>query len=147
KEARGGDKDAAKEIAILEAWQRALNGGTHVYEYVRDGGLLDDAATKRTMRTLQLLTAKPAIYLINTHEGVVSDELKVYIEGLGYAYVPMDVRGELESAGMSEEERAELGLGASALPALITSAYEVLGLITFFTTGEDETRAWTTRRG
>lgn len=147
KEARGGDKDAQKESAILETWQNALNEGTHIYEYARDNGLLDDPATRRAMRTLQLLTAKPAIFLVNTHNGFVSDELKTYVDGLGYAWVAMDARAELESAGMSVDEREELGLGESALPTLIRTAYETLGLITFFTTGPDETRAWTVARG
>jgi len=147
KEARGGDKDAQKEVEILEKWQSVLNEGTHIYEYIRDNGLFGDQATMRVRRTLQLLTAKPAIYLVNTHDGFVGEELKAYIEGLGYAYVAIDARAELESAGMSASEREELGLGESALPALIRIAYETLGLITFFTTGPDETRAWTIQTG
>lgn len=147
KEARGGDKDAIKELEILQKWQEVLNGGVHIYEYVRDNGLLADAPTQRVMRTLQLLTAKPAIYLINTHNGSVGEELKAYIEALGYAYVAVDARAELESAAMSVDERQELGLGESALPTLIKTAYETLGLITFLTTGVDETRAWTTPKG
>ena len=64
-----------------------------------------------------------------------------------FPVINMNVREELDGAGFSSEERKELGLGSSKLPELIRLAYETLGLITFFTTGEDESRAWTIKNG
>ena len=69
------------------------------------------------------------------------------MDSFGFPEIEMNIRDELDGAGFSSEERKELGLGASMLPELIRIAYETLGLITFLTTGEDETRAWTIKRG
>ena len=74
-------------------------------------------------------------------------ELIEYIEELGSQYVSVNVREELDTAGLSDEERAELNLEQSKLEELIRAGYKILKLITFFTTGEDETRAWTCREG
>jgi len=59
----------------------------------------------------------------------------------------MNIKEEYEGAGLNEAEREELDLSPSALPALIQEAYRVLRLVTFLTTGESETRAWTLREG
>ena len=59
----------------------------------------------------------------------------------------MNFKEELEASEFSVQEKQELGIKESALPDLIKKSYEMLGLITFFTTGEDETRAWTVKEG
>ncbi|MDP3725167.1 MAG: DUF933 domain-containing protein, partial [Nanoarchaeota archaeon] len=78
---------------------------------------------------LNLLTMKPQVFLLNGTEKDVSDELRGKIKEMGAGHVVVDLDNVLE------------------VPELITKAYEVLNLISFFTTGEDETRAWTITRG
>ncbi len=81
------------------------------------------------IQEMNLLTAKPQMYLLNGNESDVSEALKTAIQELGAEYIVMNL--------------AE----AKGLETLIQKAYEALGLISFLTTGEDETRAWTIRRG
>ena len=81
------------------------------------------------MRNLNLLTAKRQLFLLNGKEGEVSEELKNKIKSLGADYLVVDL--------------AE----ATEIPELIKKAYEILNLVSFFTTGEDETRAWTIEKG
>ena len=73
-------------------------------------------------------------------------ELLEKIKNLGGVIVIANLKDELEMQSLSETERKEFGF-ISQLPGLITKAYEILNLITFFTTGPDETRAWTIKRG
>ena len=94
----------------------------------------------------QLLSKKQVIYLLNANPKEVSQELLQKIKGFGGPVVVANLKDELEMQSLSEEERKELGF-TSYLPELIKKAYEILNLITFFTTGPDETRAWTIERG
>ena len=94
----------------------------------------------------QLLAKKPVIYLLNVEPKEISQELLEKIRSLGGMIVVANLKDELEMQSLSEEERKEFGF-VSHLPELITKAYEILNLITFFTTGLDETRAWTIKRG
>ncbi|MBI1984698.1 MAG: redox-regulated ATPase YchF [Candidatus Wildermuthbacteria bacterium] len=93
----------------------------------------------------QLLAKKPVIYLLNADPKEVSQELLQRMKSLGPVVVA-NLKDELEMQQLSEEERKEFGF-VSYLPELITKAYEILNLITFLTTGADETRAWTIKRG
>ncbi|OHA73161.1 MAG: hypothetical protein A3A27_00410 [Candidatus Wildermuthbacteria bacterium RIFCSPLOWO2_01_FULL_47_18] len=95
---------------------------------------------------LQQLSKKPVIYLLNCNPQDVSQELLNKIKSLGGAVVVANLKDELEMQSLSEEERKEFGF-VSHLPDLTTKAYEILNLITFLTTGPDETRAWTLKRG
>ena len=105
--------------------------------------------------TRKLFSLKKQIFLFNirsdstTEEGqsAPSSEAKAYFDSFGFPVVSLDVREELDGAGFSDEERKELALAPSKLSELIKTAYKALGLITFFTTGEDETRAWTIEQG
>jgi hypothetical protein len=94
----------------------------------------------------QLLAKKPLIYLINADPKEVSQELLEKIKNLGGSFVVANLKDELEMQQLLDEERKEFGF-VSHLPELITKAYEILNLITFFTTGPDETRAWTIKKG
>ena len=143
KDARGGDKVAQKEVDILQRWRDALNDNRHIHSIVEGA----DADIMSIVRKTRLLTAKKAFFVINTHNNHVSEALKTYIEDLGHEYIVLDARGELECAGMSSEERKEVGLGESVLPIFSKMAYKSLGLISFFTTGEKETRAWAIKEG
>jgi GTP-binding protein YchF len=96
------------------------------------------------LKGLSLLTFKPRLYLLNGSEDEVSNDVKNKLKN----YVIVDVQSELEAEGMTQQERRELGLPElSETDILIKKSYELLNLITFLTTGEDETRAWTIKRG
>ncbi|MBI2023862.1 redox-regulated ATPase YchF [Candidatus Giovannonibacteria bacterium] len=100
---------------------------------------LKDLETKekaKDISQLQLLSSKPILYAFNT-----SDKDNAKIPDIPNS-VSLDIKKEFEISELDESDRKELNL-ASRLPELIQKAYEILGLITFFTTGEDESRAWT----
>jgi ribosome-binding ATPase YchF (GTP1/OBG family) len=122
-EARSGKKDAAAAVSIFQNIKEALMAGEPIYEY----------ANEPEVRPLQLLTMKRQICLLNGRPEDVPEELVAELSKKGVAYVVADV---------ADEMRAE-----EALHRLIQEAYTTLNLISFFTTGEEETRAWTIRRG
>jgi len=145
---RAGKKDAIKEMAVLKKAKKLLEQGKLLC-------LPDEALAKAgdkawedeeniILKGLALLTFKPRLYLLNGTPDEVSAEVKNKLEN----YVIVDVQTELEAENMSAQERRELGLSElSETDILIKKAYELLGLITFLTTGEDETRAWTIKKG
>ncbi len=118
-EARSGKKEAIKEVEILTKVKDALSAGKSILEFASDP----------TVRGLFLLTAKPKFYLLNGQESDVPPALKDAIAAEKSTYVVADLAT------------------ATEIPQLIRKAYEILGLISFFTTGEDETRAWTITKG
>jgi ribosome-binding ATPase len=125
-EARTGKKEAAQDKDLLARLKACLDGGKLP---VADAALARDIRTNERMRDLNLLTLKRQVYLLN---GVDAD-------------VPPALLEEIRKQG-GEYLVADLGK-AAVVPDLIKKAYETLGLISFFTTGEDETRAWTIERG
>ncbi len=124
-EARSGDKQKAKDFEILKKIREELNNGNLLFKL--DKELLDEPIVKE----MNLLTVKPQIYLLNGNPEDVSDELKERIRSLGADYLIINL-------STSDVDNVEL---------LIKKSYEILDLISFLTTGEDETRAWTIRRG
>ena len=99
---------------------------------------------KIILNSFQLLTFKPRLYLLNGKDEEVSDEIKNTLKN----YLIVDVQSEYDSEGLTRQERIELGLPElSETDVLVTKSYELLNLITFLTTGEDETRAWTINKG
>jgi hypothetical protein len=107
------------------------------------------------MRELQLITAKPVMFLANVAEDAIdacpaADGIVAYAEQQGAEAVVISAAIEAELALLEESERAEflsdLGLAEPGLNRLIHSAYRLLGLKTFFTAGPKEVRAWTVRR-
>jgi len=119
---RTGDKEAIMELGILEKLRRILD------ERVLASNL-GELAREPAIKQLTLLTDKPQIYLLNGREEDVPPGLIEKIKSLGGDYLILDLATE------------------NNLDALIRLAYEVLGLITFFTFGEDETRAWQIPQG
>ncbi len=135
---RAGKKEAVKEMAVLKKAETFLKEQKILVdqEWTEDEQFI--------MRQYQLLTFKPRLYLLNGVESDVSDEVKQALKN----YVVIDVATEHDADMMSRQERVELGLPElSGTDMLIKKSYELLGLITFLTTGEDETRAWTIHRG
>lgn len=94
----------------------------------------------KTANSLQLLSFKPSLTVFN-----ISSKDNLPLPDIPNS-LPIDIGQENDIASMSEEEKKELGL-VSELPQLIKAAYKLLGLMTFFTTGEDESRAWTIPQG
>jgi GTP-binding protein YchF len=137
KEIKGGSKDAVILKAALEKIKPALDQG----QLARTVTLTDDEA--KLVRGLQLLTMKPTLYVGNTSH--LSEVLN------GIEILPIDVKIESELAELADEERAEymkeLGITESGLDRLAKAAYKLLNLITFFTAGPIETKAWTIREG
>ena len=143
------DKETAPAVAALEKAVAALGEGTPVY---RSGMSTEE---RRLLHDDFLLTNKPAMAVINIDEDQIGseDEITAPIsEALGGGdAVGVCVQLEAEAVLLDEAERAEmldaLGLGRGALTRFVVGAYHLLGLRTFFTTGEKESRAWTFRSG
>jgi ribosome-binding ATPase len=148
--AKSGDPDAKTEVVSLEAALEVLNTGTPIYR----SALSDEL--RAGLRPAFLLTNKPVMALVNVGEDQLDDveaavapvraELGGRAEVLG-----MCVQIEAEAAELDIDERAELlegyGLGEGGLPRFVRAAYHLLGLRTFLTTGDKESRAWTFRAG
>ena len=140
-----------REQAVLERLQPALTEGRPI----RDVELSADDALR--MRGFRFLTEKPVLVLLNLGESQLAqaDELagrlRRSIEHARTQVVPLSARIEMEIGELDEDEaqafRDDLGLEGSSLERVIRASYELLGLISFFTVGPDETRAWTVERG
>jgi len=152
KDQRGNKKGATEQLAVLEKIQKNLEKGLLANETELD--LLDEN-TEIIVRELSLLTLKPFLYVYNACP-VKSDEAGAeQFNGVYYKlskklkeknnFVVLDIKIEEELMDMSEDEKNELNL-KSHISNLVVKAYEILGLITFLTTGEDETRAWTIKK-
>lgn len=138
KDARGNKKGAPEQLVILQKIRKNLEEGNLANETVLN---LSDENTEIIIRELSLLTMKPFLYVYN-----VSDINQKFPDDLEKRnHVKLDIKIEEELLEMTTEEAQELEI-KSNLDQLILKAYEILGLITFLTTGEDETRAWTIQK-
>ncbi len=139
KEVRANKKGAAEEMKHLEELIRGLEAGM-LANAIPLSGNSDD--TKRLLKELSLLTAKPFLYVYNMSniDAALPSELAAR------PHVRLDIKLEEELNEMSLEDAQELGI-ESRLSELIRETYSLLGLMTYFTTGEEETRAWTVRQG
>lgn len=135
------DKELQQEQEILNEWLECLNNDVHIYQHLKKS-THEQQDIQRILKKVHPLTAKPVLYVVNAHTEIAAS-LKQYIQGLGCGYVMLDAQAELEGMQMTQQERQEVGLNESALPALIQESYKTLDLISFFTTGEKESRAWT----
>ncbi|MBN9564158.1 MAG: redox-regulated ATPase YchF [Alphaproteobacteria bacterium] len=150
KRARGGDKESAGQLALIEPILAALQAGRPARTAIPPG---QEEAVKR----LQLLTSKPVLYICNVEEGAVATgnaqsarvEARAREEGARVVIVSAAIEAEVSQ--LPEADRAEflegLGLHDSGLDRVIRAGYGLLGLITYFTVGPKETRAWTITAG
>ncbi|MFH1671741.1 MAG: redox-regulated ATPase YchF [Candidatus Portnoybacteria bacterium] len=139
---RARKKEAIKESNILKKAKELLEKG----KILAEESFTEDE--KNILSHYQLLTQKPRLYLLNGQDEEVAKEITVEFEKNNWPYLIIDVMTEFEAVGLDKEERKSLGLPEnSEFDELIKKAYEILDLITFLTTGEDETRAWTLRKG
>ena len=147
------DKSARGELDLLKRIYDLLSEGRRASE-IED--LSDEEAA--FVKSLDLLTYKPVIYAANVSEDDAAGDdneyvraVKEYAEKEGSEVVVISARIEAELAELEDDERElfleELGIEEAGLDKLIKSSYALLDLISFLTTGEDETRAWTIKRG
>jgi GTP-binding protein YchF len=150
KAAKSGDKDAIRRRTLFERVKVQLDTAKPVR------ALQLTAEELRDVRELQLLTAKPVMYVANVAEhgfqnNPVLSVLEQRAAADGAQVVPVCAAIEAEIAQLDEAERseflAELGLQEPGLNRVIRAAYRLLGLQTFFTAGPKEVRAWTVRVG
>jgi ribosome-binding ATPase len=150
KATKSGDKDAMRRRALFERVKVQLDRAQPVR------ALRVTEEERRDLRELQLLTAKPVMYVANVAEnGFANNPLLAALEkraaAEGAVVVPVCAAIEAEIAQLEEAESreflAELGLKEPGLNRVIRAAYRLLGLQTFFTAGPKEVRAWTVRVG
>jgi len=153
KAAKAGDKKIQEEVAVLERLKEAFENGisARAVEMTDDERLL--------IRDLHLLTIKPVLYVANVAEDEAANpdnnphvaKVREFAAQEGSEVVVISARVESEIAELEGEDRdmflEELGLTESGLDRLIKRAYSLLGLITYFTAGVQEVRAWTIKQG
>lgn len=139
KDVRARVKGSEQEMKWLEEIEAVLQEGRLANEVVLSG---DQPEARKFLKGLSLLTAKPFLYVYNMSD----TDAALPPELAKLPHVRLDIKLEEELGTMTPEEAAELGM-VSRLGDLIVEAYSLLGLQTFFTTGEVETRAWTIKAG
>ncbi len=150
KKARGGDKDAMAQAALMEPIVAALTEGKPARTAI-------PADQVEAAKRLQLMTSKPVLYVCNVEEDAAAGgnahsarvAARAAAEGAGVVIVSAAIEAEVSL--LAEADRREfldgLGLPDSGLDRVIRAGYALLGLITYFTVGPKETRAWTITRG
>jgi hypothetical protein len=151
KRAKSGDKEAAAQVALMQLALVPLREGKPARTAIVPE---EDRAA---FRALQLLTAKPVLYVCNVDEASASEgnrfsaAVAERAKSEGAAVVVISAKIESELAGLAADERqaflAEMGLEEPGLNRLIRAGYDLLDLVTFFTVGPKEARAWTVSRG
>ena len=146
KAAKGQDKDAAAALKVLEKLKPALDDG----KPARTVELDEDE--KKRIRSLNLLTLKPVMYVANVDEdgfdnNPLLDSVRKLAEQEGAVVVPICAKIESEIAELEDEEKAdflsEMGMDEPGLNRVIRGGYTLLGLQNYFTAGKKEVRAWT----
>ncbi len=150
KQARSGDKTAAAELALLERTKEHLNQGLPVR------GMVMTAEEKLRLKSFQLLTSKPTLYIANVAEDGFTgnpylDQVKEIAANENSSVVAVCAAIEAEIAELDDAEKieflAELNLTEPGLDRVIYAGYKLLGLETYFTAGVKEVRAWTIHVG
>jgi GTP-binding protein YchF len=152
KRARIGDSEAKKRLAVLEPVAQALAAG-HGARSVR---VAPDE--KARFKQLNLLTAKPVLYVANVEEAAAatgngySEQVaaRAVVEEAGHVVISAAIEAEVAHLSDPEEKSeflAELGLEQPGLAKVVKAGYELLDLITFFTVGPKQAHGWTVKRG
>jgi len=156
KDLKKGDKKVLIENTLLEKLEKELNTGELA------NSLSLNKEEKEVLKGLHLLTMKPILYVLNRKADAKNlDELNdtryrdliEFFNKNNFSYVTIDIGVENDLKDLNEEEKNEYKMELidiaeyeGGLDVLVKKGYEILDLITFLTTGEDETRAWTTKR-
>lgn len=149
--ARAGDKDSKALMPVYEKVKKALEDGTPLRRLE-----LDDEEVAQ-VQDLAFLTLKPVLYCANVAEsdlpdgGEIVNKVREFAAKENAGVVVISGKVESELIDLSDEEQkeflAELNISEPGLNSLIKAGYDLLGLITYFTAGEKEVRAWTVRKG
>lgn len=145
------DKDALAELSVLKMMEEALASDIPIRR------LKFSSEEEKMIRSFNLLTSKPIIYLANINESDIGksneyvDKVREYAVKDNAEVIEMCAKIESEISELDDTEKNEflheLGIKESGLDSLVRSTYNLLGLRTFFTVGSDEVRAWTFRQG
>ncbi len=150
KKARGGDRESAAQAALMEPIIGALQAGRAARTAIAP-------ADVEAARRLQLMTSKPVLYVCNVEEASAAEgnafsarvAARARAEGAGMVVVSAAIEAEVSQ--LPEADRTEflegLGLADSGLDRVIRAGYALLGLVTYFTVGPKEARAWTITAG
>jgi len=150
--AKNGDAKMKKELAVLQLYKETLLSGKNARTIQIDE---DD---KKAVEDIQLLTSKPVIYVANVDEGSIHtgnsyvEALKNHVKCENAEVVIISAAIEAQIAELESQEDREVflqeyGLTESGLNKLLRASYSLLNLITYFTAGEKEVRAWTIKKG
>jgi GTP-binding protein YchF len=150
KKAKGGDKESAAEVPVVKKALEALRDG----KPAREAQFTDDERT--VIARLQLITAKPMMYVLNVEESSAatgnahSAKAEAFAKSRGMPSVVISAAIEAEVAQLPAEDQSDylssLGLEETGLARVVRAGYALLDLVTFFTVGPKEARAWTVRR-
>jgi GTP-binding protein YchF len=151
KRAQSGDKEAKAQVGLMAGALDLLRAGRPARE------LKVDEADRAAFRALNLLTSKPVLYVCNVEEAAAATgnahsrrvEEKARAEGAGCVVISAAIEAEIAQLPAADQKEFldGLGLAEPGLDRLIRAGYELLGLITYFTAGPKEARAWTITRG
>jgi GTP-binding protein YchF len=149
------DKSLTSEVKMLQSLKAHFEEGQPARSFAPDG-----EAEEKILAGIDLLTNKPVIFAINVGEDDLANggadnpniaKVKEHVISSGSEMFLICAEIEQEIARLEEDERAmfleDLGIGESGIDRLIQTSYRLLGLMSFLTTGEDETRAWTIKIG
>ena len=149
------DKTAAKELDLLERFKAHLEANNAARTLITE-----DEDEIKYRKEFNLLTDKPVIYAANVEDGDLADDgasnenvkkVRAFAAEEGSEVFVISARTEEEISELDEEEKKEfldaLGLKESGLEKLVRASYDLLGLMSFLTAGEDECRAWTIKKG
>ncbi|GGB34955.1 ribosome-binding ATPase YchF [Roseibium aquae] len=152
KKATGGDKEAKALLPIMEGALALLQDGKPARQLE-----VNDAEEQKMLHGLNLLSSKPVLYVCNVEEGSAGTgnslsekvQAKAQAEGAGCVVISAAIEAEISQLDREEQEEflETIGLEEPGLDRLIRAGYDLLGLITYFTAGPKETRAWTITNG
>ena len=152
KKAKSGDKETLATIELIKPILELTREGNPARLYKAK-----DREEAKRIKALQLLTSKPAMYVLNVDEGsaatgnTLSAKAAEMAKAKGAQSVVISAKIEAEMAGLSDEEKqeflADLGLKETGLASIVRAGFSLLDILTFFTVGPKEARAWTLRRG
>ncbi|MFN9111096.1 MAG: redox-regulated ATPase YchF [Bacteroidota bacterium] len=151
KKAKGGDKDSLAQVAMIERALAVVNQGKPAR--ITEANSADE---KKILRELQLLTTKPVMYVCNVDEASaekgnnLSASVAAKKQGAPVVVISAKIEAEismLETEAEKQEFLATIGLSETGLARIIRAGYSLLDLITYFTVGPKEARAWTIIKG
>lgn len=151
KAAKAGDKKAHGTMAVLEAFEKSMNAGKTAHQTERS------PEDKALLKELRFLTDKPILYVANVSEDEIAKADSPHTAAVrkralleGYSMIKISGKVEEDISRLEPSEREEflkaMGMQESGLEQLAREGYKILNLITFFTVGESENRAWTTEK-